>query len=359
MAKRRRRSWGSITEVRRGKYVLRWTEDGPDGRRRRSKTVECTYREAERALAEIRLRAEEPPAPTVGELWERHELPKLEEGNPRTLKAYQSSWKNHVAPRWAAVPCTKVRVMDVQRWLSTMSRATGSTAKAVLKVTLDWAVMLELVPSNPCEGKPYELGGDTSRERGVYTADELDALDRAVAGTVCEAPYLLSARAGLRVGEACGMRIDHLAPVDGGMLVRVDMQLAPDGEVDAPLKVATARRTVGLPDPWAARLAEVVRLQLERSPIAAYANDTGAGRPVARGAVSREWRRAVGAAGLDYLPMQVLRPSFETLLHWEGGVPPEKAARVMGHTTPRTTLGVYDRPDATEVAAITLGASRG
>lgn len=339
--------------------MLRWTEDGPDGRRRRSKTVECTYREAERRLAEIRLRAEEPPAPTVGALWERYELPKLEQGNPRTSKAYQSSWRNHVAPRWAGVPCTKVRVMDVQRWLSTMSRATGSTAKAVLKVTLDWAVMLELVPSNPCEGKPYELGGDTSRERRVYTAEELDALDAAVRGTACEAPYLLSARAGLRVGEACGMRIDHLAPVDGGMLVRVDMQLAPDGEVDAPLKVASARRTVGLPDPWAARLAAIVDAQLERSPLAAYANDTGGGRPVSRDVVAREWRAAVARAGLGYLPMQVLRPSFETLLHWRGDVPPEKAAKVLGHTTPRLTMGVYDRPGDGDVAAITLDASRG
>lgn len=45
--KARRRAWGSVTEAARGKkYVLRWVENTPQGRRRRSRTVYGTYREA-------------------------------------------------------------------------------------------------------------------------------------------------------------------------------------------------------------------------------------------------------------------------------------------------------------------------
>lgn len=45
--KQRRRVWGSVTEMRRGKkYVLRWMQNTPQGRRRKTKTVYGTYREA-------------------------------------------------------------------------------------------------------------------------------------------------------------------------------------------------------------------------------------------------------------------------------------------------------------------------
>ena len=45
--KQRRRAWGSITEAKRGKkYILRWQKNTPCGRKRKTKTVYATYREA-------------------------------------------------------------------------------------------------------------------------------------------------------------------------------------------------------------------------------------------------------------------------------------------------------------------------
>lgn len=38
--KKQRRAWGSVTEIKRGKkYVLRWMEDTPEGRNRKTRTV--------------------------------------------------------------------------------------------------------------------------------------------------------------------------------------------------------------------------------------------------------------------------------------------------------------------------------
>lgn len=45
--KQRRCAWCSITEAKRGKkYILRWQENTPCGRKRKTKTVYATYREA-------------------------------------------------------------------------------------------------------------------------------------------------------------------------------------------------------------------------------------------------------------------------------------------------------------------------
>ncbi len=70
--KQRRRVWGSVTEMRRGKkYVLRWMQNTPQGRRRRSRTVYGTYREACNELARIQAtRCDERAMPTVGQLYE-------------------------------------------------------------------------------------------------------------------------------------------------------------------------------------------------------------------------------------------------------------------------------------------------
>ena len=48
MARRKtRRAWGSVTEIKRGKkYVLRWMENTSEGRKRKTRTVRGTYREA-------------------------------------------------------------------------------------------------------------------------------------------------------------------------------------------------------------------------------------------------------------------------------------------------------------------------
>lgn len=75
--KARRRAWGSVTEAARGKkYVLRWVENTPQGRRRRSRTVYGTYREACSELAKIQAtRCDERAMPTVGQLYEARYLP--------------------------------------------------------------------------------------------------------------------------------------------------------------------------------------------------------------------------------------------------------------------------------------------
>ena len=64
--KQRRRVWGSVTEMRRGKkYVLRWMQNTPQGRRRKTKTVYGTYREACAELDRIHVEhADDAPART-------------------------------------------------------------------------------------------------------------------------------------------------------------------------------------------------------------------------------------------------------------------------------------------------------
>ena len=107
-ARARRRSWGSVTEVTRGKkYVIRWMENTPRGRMRRSKTIWGTYREACLELDKKHVEhAEDKPTPTVRRAYEMWVLPllnkRLETGTlaPNSYKTIVTSWDKFVNQRW-------------------------------------------------------------------------------------------------------------------------------------------------------------------------------------------------------------------------------------------------------------------
>lgn len=357
--KSRRRSWGSITIVTKTKHVVRWIENTTDGRVRKSKTLECTYREADRFLAERRMEVEAPPAMTVKALWDDHERPvmadRLASGrmSNRTARQYDSCWAKHVAPRWGGTPCTEVRPLDIQKWLLEIPRTSAKTARIVLKKTLDHAVMFELIATNPAD-KKFRYADSERRDRSVYTQAQLEQLAEVVRGSACEVPFILCAFAGMRVGEACGVPIENVEFGDEAASIAITSQLADDGELRARLKTRASKRTVGLPKPWCDRLRDIVA---DLPDHALWANDNGAGEPVPRYVVARTWERLVKASAVPYLPMQSLRPSFETIMHWKGGVPIEQVARIMGHTQASTTVGHYDRPGGDELVSVAVEAA--
>ena len=118
--KQRRRVWGSVTEMRRGKkYVLRWMQNTPQGRRRKTKTVYGTYREACAELDRIHVEhADDAPVPTIAKAYETWLVPKMaaqvEAGTlaPNTRDLVLRSWRNYVGPRWGAMPVDQLRAVE-------------------------------------------------------------------------------------------------------------------------------------------------------------------------------------------------------------------------------------------------------
>lgn len=350
MPRKMRSSFGCVQRLGRDRYRLRWWVDTPDGRKRRTETVRGTRREAERRMAEVRAATEERPAPTIGELWEGYELPhlksRLELGriSPRTFQAYTRRWEADVAPRWADIPADQARPSDIQAWLLTMTKSMGELSKAVLSLVFERGVLMDLVTANPC-ARRYDYGEKTSREKAVYSMGELDEVWRAVRGTVAEAPFLLSAFAGLRVGEACGMMRADVEPREGCCALHVRRQLLPTGEVSDRLKTRGSERTAVILDPWATRLLEISG--------ETYLNEDRDGTPIHRRTVADNWKKALERAGLPYRSMQCLRPSYQTNMHW-AGVPIEQTSRLLGHASKEMTLANYDRPTDEQLINVLL-----
>lgn len=172
--KQRRRVWGSVTEMRRGKkYVLRWMQNTPQGRRRKTKTVYGTYREACAELDRIHVEhADDAPVPTIAKAYETWLVPKMaaqvEAGTlaPNTRDLVLRSWKNYVGPRWGAMPVDQLRAVELQDWLLTLPAATADTALLTLRKVYACVSTFIRLPLDPFAASVrYTMPTRKTRER--------------------------------------------------------------------------------------------------------------------------------------------------------------------------------------------------
>ena len=148
--KQRRRAWGSITEAKRGKKcILRWQENTPCGRKRKTKTVYGTYREACTELDRIHVeRANDNPVPTIAQAYGTWLEPSMEAlvaaGTlaPNTRNLVTRSWANYVGPTCGTMPVDQLRPVHLQEWLLTLSAATADTAGCpYISICNSWQVI--------------------------------------------------------------------------------------------------------------------------------------------------------------------------------------------------------------------------
>ncbi len=351
MTRKKRAAWGALTQVDAGTWRIRYWSSGPDGYRRRSKTVRGTRLDAERARSELMLEhSEDAPCPTVGEVWERWMLPDLErrvdsgDVARSTLDQYRWGWQRHVEPVWSHVQCDAVRPLAVQQWLYGITATAAKQGLLLLRMALDYAVRYELVGHNPCRERYVMPSKSTvsERDKGVWTLDELGEVWRVAHGTWWESAFLLCAFGGLRVGEALGVRSEDVgaATVDGVRLalVRVERQAAPSGVTDV-LKTPQSRRTVAIPGRAGQRLLELAASAPD------YLSGDGLGGASTRYRLRKAWERCSLPDRLRH-PFRNLRNSWQTNMRWTMRVPPFLIEPMMGHRLQGVTGQHYDRPDA-------------
>lgn len=351
---KRRDSWGSISYDPKTRTArIRYWAEGPDGYRRRSKTVRnCTRKEAEEARAQLLLdHGEDAACPTVAQAWERWVLPtyksRLESGDvtANTFSQYKSAYKRHVEPRWGDVPCDQVRPLTVQQWISdgkTLIQARKGCGQ--LSTILDFAVRYEFIDSNVMNSKYVMPSKSTTRERDkeIWNLSQIGELWNALYGSFIEPAFIMSAFGSCRVGESLaplGTDVERRT-VNGVTIavVSINKQIANKGrKVLHKLKTGSSERTVV----FAGKAAERI-LGIAAKVGDGYLTNDGVGRPVAQNTLNYQWEKIVPPKLLH--PYRNLRNSWQTYMRWELGIPPWLIEPMMGHVGNDVTGKYYDRP---------------
>lgn len=361
--KSKRSAWGALTQVDDSTWRIRYWSAGPDGYRRRSKTVRGSRLDAERVRSELMLlHSEDAPCPTVGEVWESYALPDLErrveDGDlaPDTLVQYRRWWRKHVTPTWGHVPCDMVKPLAVQQWLYGLTRSQAANATLVLAKAMDYAVRYGWAQTNPMRERYVMPGRSTvaERDKGTWTLAGLRGVWERLYGTWMEAAFLLSAFGSARVGESLGVLAGEVErhDLDGVpvALVPITRQVAHHGARMAErTKTVESARWLVLVGSAAARLCDIAESMPPDWPLT---ND-GMGNVVSQGRFTDCWRRE----GMEH-PYRNLRNSWQTWVRWELGLETRYIEVLMGHKLKGTTGQHYDRPHAEQLAAVVADAYR-
>ena len=342
---------GFIRKTPAGRHRACWRD--PAGRQR-SKTFR-TKREANAFLAEVEsaLNRGTYIAPDAGRVrFADYAARWLAARNDEKATAARdaSIMRNHVLPRWGALPLAKIEHSAVQAWVTNLgerlSPATVAECHRLTSGVMRSAVRDRLIGFNPCEGfrLPPRRRKDTDDQ--IISREELLTKLLPAVPTRYRALVALAAGTGLRWGECAGLRWDAIdLPAGVVRVVRVAEEVSGYVTMKPYPKSKAGRRTVPLPQ---------FVMQLLTEHVGRFGKDddglvftTGTGEPIRRGTFrSRVWKPSLHRAGLPVaLRFHDIRHSYATWLVSDG-VPINDVAKVMGHEQTSTTLNRYTHSTA-------------
>lgn len=355
----RRRSWGSVTEVQRGKrYIVRWMENTDAGRKRRSKTLRCTAAEASRFLAMKEVEhGTERRTPTFGEVYEIWYRPWLErrvadgKSKASTARRYTCAWEKVCAGRWAKVAVDRIRPSEFQAWLLEQNKGNANISLVVMRRMLEFATRDGYVQANVLRGE-FDMPSTASKRKAenVYTLAEAEQGLEAVRGTTVEVPYILACFGGCRVGESLAAMVRGIGrgESDGVTFATVEISSQMDYTGTAPiaeddLKTNGSIRTALIPEPYCHRLFAIADARREAG--SEWLADRGDGLPMNKGTLEYRFKRLLGDRAI---PLSNLRASWRTFADFDWKIPHETLELAMGHVLPGMSGKHYIRP-TTEV----------
>lgn len=338
-------------------WRVRWYEVHPGGGRRERSRTFTTKREAvdferERARARRAGVVSSSRVP-VAEVAERYFANLTGTVESRTIQGYFQHWRTHLGPTFGLVPVEELTVPRIQEFVSKLAtRRSAATTRKVhrtLSLILDQAVAERRLAVNPAHGVrlpslPAQLGDH------VLSVEQVEALAAAVRhhGTL------------VRVAAYCGLRWGEVAALEVGdvdlrarrlRIQRAQVEVSGRIEIKAP-KSRHGRRRVPIPG----RLVEELREQTEGRPASALLFPSPEGERLRASNWKRwsGWSEAVATMG-GGIRFHDLRHTCASMLIQAGATPVE-VQRILGHSTPATTLNLYTHllPDALDGAAAKL-----
>lgn len=361
MASRRRaKGEGSIywSEARQRYEGLLDLGRSADGRRRRRKVTGSDRAEVARRLSELRqqLATGQPVgggALTVGDLLERW-VTDVAPGRvePGTVASYR--WAvDHLVEGLGSRRLVRLTPEDVEAFLAgkaeTLGRSSLVRLRAVLGQALRWAEKRGHVARNVAALADLPVGARPATAGRATTVDEARRLLDAIAGHRHEALWLLQLTAGLRPGEAAGLRWPDVDVAGGVVHVRSSLRWT-DGRAHlAEPKTPRSRRSLVLAPATVAALRAHRRSQRAERLAAGprWSPDwpdlvftAELGTPLDPANLRRALARVAEEAGLGGLRPYDLRHSAASLLA-AAGVPLERVADVLGHDGLRMARLVY------------------
>lgn len=333
----------------RPKWFARWKD--VTGVWRSKLTHQPTRALAAKVALELQAQAErqrlgiERPAvdvPLVGALMERW-----------ALGLQNRSWKDdvgrlrlHVLPRFSGLRVADLTLAEIMRWLddeiaaARISRGTLRHCLNLISRFFGWAIERGYATANPVRSIPAGRRPQQAGKRDVPWLEDDGAVRRLFEALPepFNLMFFVANRAGLRLGEVCGLRLSDVAHLrEGAIRVRYSYAgpLKEDRRATGKVKWAPAPDDAELVlGPW------IARRRAEGAADEAFLFEQSRGGFFRKEAVEAAWERARARLGLTLTWYQATRHSFASR-NLARGVPLDEVAAALGHSTPAVTARHY------------------
>ena len=331
----------SIVELDKGKRYRIFAElprDPKTGKRRRlTKTVRGTRKDAERARLELMIEADNPREPiTLEDFFYTLYLPDAKTRlRPNTCHGYERKF-SLLKPLWSKL-LSKITPLAVKTFLDSVNGQNRKfQAYKMLKQVLARAVRWDLLDSNPCSR--VDVPKIEKYRPEVLNTDGVRAYLSAFEGTFLFPCILIAIGGGLRRSELAALLWDDIKP-DGTLTVsRAVTSVAGKPHDDKP-KTQFSERTIHLPSSIMEKLEP---LRQNGMPLVTDSN----GNPMNPDNISKYYKEI-----RDTLPEDVPRIPLKNLRHTsltlalESGADLLAVSRRAGHSNVAITSAYYLRPD--------------
>jgi integrase len=253
-----------------------------------------------------------------------------------TAAGYRSYIKNHIEPKWARVPLSAVKALEITYWLNSLelSPKTRGQVRAVMHLLFEKAMLWELIDlqRNPVELVKLRGTSRRTRKPQILAPEKFQELLEILPKTH-RMMAIVAMCTGLRVSEILALRWEHIDFKKGAMLVQQGVVNGRIGRV----KTEASQDDVPLDPAFSAVLQDWKGTKTEGlvfpSPMT--------GRPFYAGILQRNVLKPKGAeVGISGLGWHTFRHTYRSLLD-ETGATVGVQQKLMRHSNVSTTMNVY------------------
>jgi integrase len=283
---------------------------------------------------------------------------------PKTYESYESICRVHIIPILGRKHLAKLTPLDVQEMMGRIladgaSPTTVKNVRGILRKALNDAMRDDLIGRNVVT--LTDMPAQRTFHAKPLTQEEIPRFLAAARDHRLEALWSTFLMAGLRAGEAFGLRWQDIDLERGELRVRYQLQRlgSPKRAVFVDPKTEHSRRPIPLPSQlietlWAhrARQQEEIIIAGSRWQGAEWQDlvfCTTTGTPLDQSNVIKQFRQVLDIAGLDTdRRVHDLRHTCATMLA-RLGVHPRQAQEILRHAQISTTLAIYTHVGADSV----------
>lgn len=282
------------------------------------------------------------------EEWVTNYVPNIE---ATTKVGYNERIRNSINPYLGEIPLKALKTLSVQQWVNTLRKEKGLKPKTIknaflnLKAALDKAVVLGMIPRNPCVG--VVLPKMQKYQGQYYNKEELKEMLEVAKDTDIYLMVLLTAYVGFRRGELVALTWDDVDFEKKTISVRNNTVLADGNIITKQPKSVAGIRDITISDNILAELKNAKKdykkrkLAMGRDFVDSnlvICRENGKGyRP---DSITQKWRRFVISNNLKEIRFHDLRHSCATAMI-EAGIDPKTVQQRLGHADISVTMNIY------------------